>query len=412
MPITFPPGFFWGAATSAHQVEGGNYYNDNWVMEHTCGSPWVESSGDACDHYWLYPGDLRTMSELGFSLYRFSLEWSRIEPEKGEFSTAALDHYRRMLAACWENSLTPMVTFHHVTTPIWASASGGWNVRETADRFANYCARAMAHLGDLIPWACTLNEVNGPTLALHTNDQALRSVRNMSWFKEAARKAGARRVADFTPWDYAHTRRGRETIMTAHRLGFQAIKAAQPNCKVGLTMAVPDIQAGPGGEKVVAQIRDKILNAFIPLTQDNDFIGVQTYTRQLFDAQGAKLPPEGVELTQMGWEFYPEALEEGVRYVSQATGGLPVFITENGIASTDDKRRIAYLERALRGVAACLRDGIAIKGYIYWSLLDNFEWRQGFVPCFGLVGVDRQTQERTVKQSAIWLGNVARNRGF
>lgn len=156
----FPEGFVWGTATAAHQVEGGNWNNDWWAWEHTPGSPCQEPSGDACDHWHRYPEDIRLCADLGFGAYRFSLEWSRIEPEDGEFSRAALDHYRRMCATCREHDLEPIVTFHHFTTPRWVAARGGWTEPSTSDRFARFCERAAAHLGDVIARACTLSEPN------------------------------------------------------------------------------------------------------------------------------------------------------------------------------------------------------------------------------------------------------------
>jgi len=158
--VSFPDGFLWGTATSAHQVEGGNVYNDSWLAEHLPGSHYAEPSGDACDHYHRYESDIALIAGLGLGAYRFSLEWSRIEPEDGEFSRAALDHYRRMLDACHEHGLTPFLTFHHFTSPRWIAAAGGWEERRTAERFARFCERAMRHLGDLVPYACTLNEPN------------------------------------------------------------------------------------------------------------------------------------------------------------------------------------------------------------------------------------------------------------
>ena len=144
----FPEGFVWGAATSAHQVEGGNWNNDWWAWEHTPGSGCAEPSGDACDHFWRYPQDIALLAELGFGAYRFSIEWSRIEPEDGEFSRNALDHYRRMIDACRDNGVDPVVTYHHFTTPRWAASDGGWENPATAERFARFCERASAHLGD------------------------------------------------------------------------------------------------------------------------------------------------------------------------------------------------------------------------------------------------------------------------
>jgi beta-glucosidase len=409
MEITFPATFLWGTATAAHQVEGGNVYNDNWVLEHAPGSSYVESSGDACDHYHRYREDIALLAELGFTLYRFSLEWSRIEPEEGEFSLAQLDHYRRMLATCHEHGITPMVTFHHFTSPRWLAAAGGWEAQDTPEKFARFCERAVAHLGDLMPFACTLNEVNiGPLLMSFIPD--MNKVRSQPWFEVAARKVGSD-ASRFTPFLYADPERGRATILAAHRRAVDAIKAGAGNCSVGLTLAMQDIQAGPGGEEMAARMRWELLDVYLEGTHGDDFIGVQTYSRQRFGPDGPLGAEDGVERTQMGYEFWPEALEATIRYANAATG-LPVIVTENGLSTEDDTRRIAYIERALRGVAACLRDEIDVRGYTYWSALDNFEWSLGYRPTFGLIAVNRQTQERSVKPSARWLGGVARAHGF
>ena len=410
MEITFPPAFLWGTATAAHQVEGGNVYNDNWVMEHAPGSSYVESSGDACDHYHRYREDIALLADLGFNLYRFSLEWSRIEPEEGEFSLAQLDHYRRMLATCHEHDITPMVTFHHFTSPRWLAAAGGWEAQDTPEKFARFCERAMSHLGDLLPLACTLNEVNiGPLIGAITGKD-MSAARSEPWF-EAAARAVSSDTSRFTPFVYAGAKLGRDTILAAHRRAVEAIKSGPGRCEVGLTLAMQDIQAGPGGEEMAALMRRELQDVYLAGTRGDDFIGVQTYSRQRFGPDGPLGPEAGVELTQTAYEFWPQALEATIRYASAGTG-LPVIVTENGIATGDDTRRIAYIELALRGVAACLRDGLDVRGYTYWSALDNFEWKAGYRPTFGLIAVDRRRQERTVKPSARWLGRIAQANGF
>lgn len=408
MDITFPSTFLWGAATAAHQVEGGNVYNDNWLLEHVPDSPYVESSGDACDSYHRYREDIALLAELGFTLYRFSLEWSRIEPEEGEFSLAQLDHYRRMLATCHEHQITPMLTFHHFTSPRWLAAAGGWEAQETPEKFARFCERAINHLGDLLPFACTINEVNIGPLLLSIG--VMHPVRAAPWFEAVARAVGSD-ATRFTPFLYADVQRGREIILTAHRRAVEAIKAGPGRCEVGLTLAMQDIQAGPGGEEMAVRMRRELQDVYLEQTRGDDFIGVQTYSRVQFGPNGVLELEEGMERTQVGYEFYPESLEGTIRYASQVTG-LPIIVTENGLATDDDTRRIVYMERALRGVAACLRDGINVRGYTYWSALDNFEWQAGYGPTFGLIAVDRRTQKRTVKPSALWLGQVARRHGF
>jgi beta-glucosidase len=409
--MEFPKGFLWGTATAAHQVEGNNVNNDVWLLEHVPGTIFTEPSGDACDHYHRYREDIALLAELGFNMYRFSLEWARIEPEAGAFSRASLDHYRRMLAACHEHNLTPMVTFHHFTSPRWLIASGGWEDPDTPDRFARYCERTTQHLGDLIGAACTLNEVNIARLFLNSKILPPMEVLHQApWWRAAATALGIApdRMAPFL---YASSPAAVDTILAAHRRAADVIKAGPGDFPVGMTLALQDIQAAEGGAAVAAQMRRETIDVFLDAVRGDDFVGVQTYSRARFGPGGALPPEAGVELTQMGYEFWPEALEATIRYTAAATG-LPVIVTENGIGTDDDTRRVEYIQRALRGVANCLKDGLEVRGYTYWSALDNYEWMLGYHPTFGLIAVDRATQRRTVKPSARWLGAVARANGY
>lgn len=405
--LTFPKDFWWGTAGAAHQIEGGNVNSDSWVLEHVPGTPFAEPSGDACDHYHRYPDDIALLAGMGFTAYRFSIEWARIEPEEGEFSLAALDHYRRMLETCRAHGLTPVVTYHHFTSPRWFAARGGWEVLDNAELFARYAERATAHLGDLIGAVCTLNEPNVGLLIQHLghmpSDDALAAA---PYRAEAARAVGAE-PGVFGAFPYCRQAEARDTFLKAHRLAFDAIKAGPGDFPVGLTLAMVDMQAAPGGEAVRDRARREVDDVFLDVARDDDFIGVQTYSRTRFGPDGVLPPEEGVELTQMGYEFWPEALEATIRYAARYTG-LPVIVTENGLATTDDARRIAYVQRALRGVHRCLADGIDVRGYFYWSCFDNFEWSSGYTPTFGLIAVDRSTQARHPKPSAYWLGEVAR----
>jgi beta-glucosidase len=187
----------------------------------------------------------------------------------------------------------------------------------------------------------------------------------------------------------------------------EAIKSASGNFPVGITLALQDIQAGEGGEKRAARMRKVINDVYLESLSGDDFVGVQIYSRVRSGPKGLLPPEDGAELTQMGYEFWPEALEAAIRDAI-AKSGLPVIVTENGIATTDDTRRIAYVQRALQGVIKCMNDGLDIRGYTYWSAFDNYEWSLGYRPTFGLIAVDRETQKRTVKASARWLGAIAR----
>ncbi len=405
--MNFPEGFLWGAAVAAHQVEGGNTNCDSWLLEHVDGSIYSEPSGDACDHYHRYREDIALLANLGFNSYRFSIEWARIEPEEGEFSIAQLDHYRRMLAACHEHGIKPVVTFHHFTSPRWLAQRGGWESPETAALFARYCERAAKHLGDLVGLACTINELNLPILLhksgfLHSDEAIITS----RWRAAAARALGVQ-AEMFSSFPFCVRGRAVEVLLEAHRRGSQALRAAG-QFGVGMTLAMLDFQAAPGAEGVRDRIVAEAHDIFLDAARADDFVGVQCYTRQRLGPDGPLAPEPGAEFTQMGYEFWPEAVEASVRQAS-AKAQVPIIVTESGIATDDDSRRIAYVERALAGVGRCLRSGIDVRGYFYWSLLDNFEWLFGYRPKFGLVAVDRSTQKRTLKRSAEWLGRIAHN---
>jgi len=405
--MKFPDGFLWGTATAAHQVEGGNINCDGWLLEHLPDTRFTEPSADACDHYHRYGEDIALLAQLGFNAYRFSIEWARIEPEDGEFSLAALDHYRRMLAACHEHGITPMVTMHHFTSPRWLMARGGWEAPETAQRFARYCERSVRHLGDLIASACTLNELNlvaafQSTGRAPSDEQIVR----LPMRTEAARAMGIEpeKFGSY-PWCVRST--SRDVLLEAHRLGAAALRSGPARFPVGMTVALSDMQAAPGGEANRDRARRHAQDVFLEAARGDEFVGVQTYTRDRFGPHGTLPLEPGVEVTQMGYEFMPRALEATIRY-AHAKAQVPVIVTENGIATEDDTRRVAFIEQALAGVARCIRDGIDVRGYLYWSMLDNFEWLFGYRPKFGLIAVDRQTQQRIVKPSAEWLGRIAR----
>jgi beta-glucosidase len=411
MKTTFPEGFLWGTATAAHQVEGNNVNSDLWVLEHLPNTFFAEPSGDAIDHYHRYRQDIALLAELGFSSYRFSIEWARVEPEDGFFSTAILDHYKRMLDVCVAHVLKPVVTFHHFTSPRWLVSAGGWLNPDTAKRFADYCARCARHFGDLLEAACTINEVNVPTMVrlLWLSGQA--GDAQQAAIAQTVSQAFGTPPDRLGPFLFAASEQGRDVILAAHKEATAAIKAEQGGLPVGMTVALQDMQAVDGGEATRDRVRRELQDVFLQAASEDDFVGVQTYSRERFGPHG-RLPPEsGVELTQMGYEFWPEALEATIRYAGQVAG-VPIVVTENGIGTDDDGKRVEYYCRALRGVAHCLNDGLDVRGYFAWSAFDNFEWMYGYAKTFGLIAVDRETQERFPKPSARWLGEIARQNEF
>jgi beta-glucosidase len=382
---SFPEGFCWGTATSAHQIEGGNVNNDWWVWEHDSASGCAEPSGDACDSWNRWEEDLEVVRAMGLGAYRFSLEWSRIEPAPGEFSAAALDHYRRLCLGCLERGIEPVVTFHHFTLPRWLSALGGWEAPDAPERFGDYVARAADRLGDVTRRACTLNEPNVIGVMGYT----------MGRFPPGVKDDLGRHLAV------------NEALARAHRLAVDALRSGPGQYPVGITLSMSELVAEEGGETVRDAAEEILENFFLRATGGDDFIGVQCYTRTHFGPTGQIEDDPAVEKTQMGYEYWPEVVAYTARRAA-AYSGLPVVVTENGIATDDDSQRVAYMAEALRGLLRCIGDGVDVRGYFAWSLLDNFEWAEGYRPAFGLCAVDRDNFERRPKPSAAWFGAVAR----
>jgi beta-glucosidase len=346
----FPDGFTWGSATAAHQIEGGNVNNDWWAFEHTPGSGCAEPSGDCCDSWNRWQEDADLVAGLGFDNYRFSVEWSRIEPAEGEISRAALEHYRRQCLGLREQGVDPVVTFHHFTTPRWLTAQGGWESDATIEHFGRFCTVVADALGDVMTRACTINEPN--------------VVATMGWH------AGM-----FPPGktDVALSREVAARLAAAHRVSVDAIRAAAPGVPVGLTLSMTDYQLAPGGEEKLENIRHHSEDIFLDVTDGDDFVGVQVYTRMLIGPNGWAGYEEGVPILDMGYEFYPASLANCLRRAWDYTGGaVPLLVTENGIGTTDDEQRIDYVRQALAGVLDVIDEGIDVRGYTYWSLLDNF----------------------------------------
>jgi beta-glucosidase len=384
--LQFPPGFLWGVATSAHQIEGGNVNNDWWDWEHNPTSGCLESSGDACDSFHRWNEDVDIVADLGLGAYRFSIEWCRIEPAEGEFSIAALDHYRRMCAACHERGISPVVTFHHFTTPRWLTDRGGWEAPDAPERFARYVQRTVAHLGDLIGWACTFNEPNVVAVLGYT-------------------------VGLYPPGmkdEYGRHFAVNEALVRAHRLAVDALRSGPGSFPVGITLSMEELVAGEGGEQTRDAAEQILENTFLDGTAGDDFIGVQCYERTVLGPTGPIEPPPGTRLTQMGYQYWPQVVEYCVRRAAAYTG-IPVLVTENGLATEDDPERIEFISTALEGLHRCIADGIDVRGYFVWSLLDNFEWHLGFGPKLGICAVDRVTFERRPKPSAHWFGGVAKS---
>ena len=392
-----PEGFYIGAATAAHQVEGGNIHSDYWAMEHMEHTSFAEPSADAVDHYHRYEEDIRLMAEAGLNAYRFSVEWARIEPEKGKFDEAEIEHYGKVLDCCIENGIEPVVTLHHFSSPKWLIEQGGWEAEETIGCFARYAGYVAEKLGDRIHYICTINEAN---MGLQI---AAVMARYMAQMKAAAENASG----DNTDGEEGKVQVG----LNLQGLKERIMAQKKENVCVFGTDTPQVFVAGrtPEGDRLVMKAHqaakeweEEFLH-YLPYIKEDDFFGLQNYTRSVYGPDGVLPCEPGAKLTQMDYEYYPEALEHVIRAVHEKLP-IPIFVTENGIAASEDADRISFIRTALEGVEKCVADGIPVKGYLYWSLLDNFEWQKGFSMTFGLVAVDRGSMERKPKESLRFLG--------
>ncbi|GAB3569041.1 family 1 glycosylhydrolase [Amycolatopsis endophytica] len=380
-PVSFPPGFLWGVATGAHQTEGGNVASDWWYRETMPDSPVAEPCGDAVDSYHRWPEDLDLAAGAGFTDFRFGIEWSRVEPADGRISLAAVAHYRRVVEGAVERGLRPLVTLHHFTRPLWFAAAGGWLSQGATGRFLRYVDALAPVLEAGVERVETINEPN--IVAMFPNLEGP--------------------LSDGLPVpDEATT----EAMIAVHRASVDRLRANHPGLRVGWGVSVQDYRAEPGAEAALeayAEPRDQV---FLRASEGDDFVGVQTYTGGLLGADGSPVVNPDAERTQTGWEYTPDALGGAVRRVARVAGDVPIIVTENGVATADDARRVAYTTGALESLRAAMDDGADVRGYFHWSLLDNWEWGH-WGPTFGLVWVDRATFARTPKPSLAWLGSLA-----
>lgn len=410
--LAFPEGFLWGAATSSHQVEG-NTRNDwsEWERAHAVELAATARqrqeketvlatgeahalvppealtqenyiSGRAADHYQRYEEDFDLARLLGHTAHRFSIEWSRIEPEEDVWNEEALEHYRRVVAALRARGLEPFVTLWHWTIPLWLRDKGGVEHRAFPfyfERFVKQVVRALNENGtENVTYWMTLNE---PTSVMMNS--YIRGV----WPPQKKNLLSAFRVL--------------HRLADAHKRAYAAIHALQTDAHVGIAHAV--VYAEPLRNTVLDRCATAVSNFFSNryflrlIGNTQEFIGLQYYFHQRIAFPG-KIHNTNARVSDLGWELYPEGLEMLLR--SFARYGQPIYITEHGLADSRDAHRAWYLTESLRTVQRAIAAGVDVRGYFHWSLLDNFEWDKGFWPRFGLIAVDRDTLHRTVRPSA------------
>ncbi len=424
----FPKDFLIGAATAAHQVEGNNVNSDCWAQENMPHTTYKEKSGIACDHYNRYEEDIKLMKDAGLKAYRFSIEWARIQPQEGVFDHKEIEHYRSVIRCCRENGIEPVVTLFHFSSPVWIIRKGGWEAETVVEDFEKYVTYVIKALGSELNYICTINEANmGLQVAAISRRYAMMAKKaaeaaakngggdvqmglNMQAMMENLKYQAAENMEIFgTSQPHCFNLGGSEhsdlLTMKCHQAAKKAIKALYPNIQVGLTLSLHDFQPVEGGEARAAASWEEEFTHYLPYIQDDDFLGVQNYTRTIVGPEEDLPVPEGAERTQMGYEYYPQGLEHVIRSVAKDFKGN-LMVTENGVSCDDDTRRVNFIKVATDGVANCIADGIPVKGYFYWSLMDNFEWQMGYRMRFGLISVNRQTMERTPKESLAYLGSL------
>ncbi len=419
MKLKFPEGFLWGGATSAHQVEGGNH-NDwseweianaerlakeakdkwqTWQQERfpAMFDPQNYISGQACDHYNRYEQDFDIAKSLDHNAHRFSIEWSRVEPEEGKFNEAAIGHYRQVILALRERRLEPFVTLWHWTMPLWIRDLGGWENKETIEYFTRYTVKIVGALGEKVKFWIPINE---PTVYV-----------GMAYI-----------IGAFPPRikNYWRGNKVLKNLIEGHRRAYGLIheKIGQ-NAMVGsshnLHFHTPHRKESWG---------DILLTRLLEYIADTrslnwsrsyqDFIGLNYYYRdtvrfgfggKYFCLVDIKNPNE--EVSNLGWDICPEGIYRVLKKIKRYN--LPIYITENGLADARDGQRLKFIKDHLAQIQRALSEEIDVRGYFHWSLLDNFEWDKGFWPRFGLVEIDYKTLERKIRPSALEYAKICKS---
>ncbi|RJP69131.1 MAG: glycoside hydrolase family 1 protein [Candidatus Abyssobacteria bacterium SURF_17] len=414
--LEFPKGFLWGTATAAHQVEGGNRNNDWWEWEHRRGTiADGTTSESACDQYNRYNEDFDLVKGFGHNAHRLSLEWSRIEPKEGVFSSAELAHYRRVLEALHSRGIEPMLTLHHFTNPLWLAKMGGWENPRVVEYFTRYAKVVASELGSLVRFWVTINE---PTVYTY-----------MSYI-QGVWPPGAKRI------------RSAAIVMTnllrAHALAYHVIHEASPGpgCSVGIAKHIrilDPLRPGRVCDRAVARLSDFVFNRWFLdaietgrlawpigmgqkvqlLSATQDFIGLNYYTREMTRFSLSKpqrlfienLTRPGCATNDLRWEIYPEGFYRALMDLKKYA--RPIYVTENGCATPDDALRRSYLRDHLVQLHRAISAGADVRGYFHWSLIDNFEWAEGLGRKLGLVAVDYATQARAPRPSAWVYAKIA-----
>ncbi len=414
MELKFPDGFLWGSATSAHQVEGGNF--NDWSEWEKANAerlaegaknkwqPWQQKqfpemlkpenyiSGRSGDHYNRFREDFDIVKSLGHNAHRFSIEWSRIEPEEGKFNEEEIEHYRRVILALRQRGIEPFVTLWHYTHPIWFTKRGGWLHPKAEESFLNFVQKVVLEYKDEVRFWITFNEPE--TVVRYGYIQAIRIPQKRSIIK-------AFRVL--------------KTLVQVHKSSYKLIhKITGDRATVGFAESLVFFEAYNYWPQNLLLM--KILNwyrneQFVPkVINDTDFIGLNYYFRSrirfnpFISWKWFQYNENKYGLTDMGWEIYPEGIYKMLKVLKKYS--LPIYITENGLADAKDEKRGMFIREYCRWIHKAIEEGVEIRGHFYWSFMDNFEWSDGFWPRFGLVEIDYKTLERKIRPSAFEYAKI------
>jgi beta-glucosidase len=392
----FKEGFLWGSATSSYQVEGGIENND-WAEAARLGK--VPNAGLACNHYHLYEKDFDIIKKLNHNAYRFSIEWARIEPEEGKFNDKEIEHYKNFIKALKKRNIEPFITLWHFTLPLWFSKMGGFENQKAQFYFCRYCKYVVENLKE-----CEVNfwaTINEPLV--------FAGVGYLDGIWPPFKKW-------INPCNILKYLKVIKNLIKSHNKAYKEIKNLNPNLKLGI---VYQCTFYDGGSNFIYKIFAKILNFFLNKfflikTKNNfDFIGLNHYFHQRISLKFERADKlfnkslNKMQFSDMGWEIYPEAIYEVLKDLKEFN--KPIYITENGIADADDSRRENYIKNYLYQVWRAMQEGVDVRGYFYWSTMDNFEWADGFNPRFGLLEINYQTMERKIRKSALEYAKICKN---
>ncbi len=415
------PDFLWGTSTSSHQVEGGNRFNDWWEWE--VQGKLKEHSDKACEHYTRYEQDFDIVKQLGQNAHRFSIEWSRLEPEENVWNEEEFRHYEKVFKALHERKIEPIVTLHHFTNPTWFANKGGWLNERTTHYFVRYVKRCVQAFGKYVRFWVTINE---PLVYLYHGFYAGLWPPGLQSYASSMRVFRNQLMSHLEAYraihhHYEHEEKSQVWVSLAmHMSHFTPCNPASIKDRwavflrnwffneLFVSSAISGFLFFPG-----------IFSEFLPTRGTLDYIGLNYYTRDFIKFQGpvgkngigdscdkGHHQAETGELNMMGWEVHPEGLYHILKNLKKYN--LPIMILENGIATLDDNQRSRFIQNHLSEVGRAKREGVPVEGYFYWSLLDNYEWAHGFGPRFGIVEVDYKTQQRKIRESAYVLADMCR----